>query len=193
MVNFHHQPLSGLPKKTLTASVAIQWTSGVTFSLSTAKLKQLFLLILSWILDASNTAVRVLLQQFIQGHRIRHGFFSPKLKGPDTRYSVFGRELFAIFLDISHIRHVLVVTTFSGVTDHKALIYAFHGILSTYSDREIGDLAFISEFTVDIRHTIGAYNVAADAISMFKLHSAKHALYRKSRNNNKTCIVNRRY
>lgn len=49
-------------------------------------------------------------------------------------------------------------------TDHKPLIYAFTKSNSD-SPRRVRQLAFISEFTTDIRHIFGKNNVVSDTLS----------------------------
>ena len=56
--------------------------------------------------DASDITVGAVLQQYINGtwHPI---FFFSKMKPAETRYSMFDRELLAVYLAIRHFRHSL--------------------------------------------------------------------------------------
>ncbi|XP_064470147.1 uncharacterized protein LOC135384895 [Ornithodoros turicata] len=62
--------------------------------------------------------------------------------------------------------------TFMRRTDQKPLTYSMHSSHSSLSPREIRQLAFVSEFTTDLRHIRGADNAAADALSRIAVSSA---------------------
>ncbi|BHF82707.1 hypothetical protein SprV_0802584600 [Sparganum proliferum] len=57
--------------------------------------------------DASSTAVGASPQQTVSGVLQPLAFFSKKLSPAETRCSVFGRELLAVYLSIRHFRHFL--------------------------------------------------------------------------------------
>ncbi|CAH8550920.1 unnamed protein product [Dicrocoelium dendriticum] len=115
--------------------------------------------------DASQTAVGAVLQQLINGHPEPLSFFSRKLQPAQTRYSTFGRELLAIYLAIKHFRHLLEGRSFTILTDHKPLVFAFRGSSDRFSPRETRHLDYISQFSTDIRHIDATDNVVADAMS----------------------------
>nr|VZI06730.1 unnamed protein product [Spirometra erinaceieuropaei] len=71
--------------------------------------------------DASSTAVGASLQQTVSGVLQPLAFFSKKLSPAETRYSVFGRELLAVYLSIRHFRHFLEGREFVVLTDHSFL------------------------------------------------------------------------
>ena len=50
-------------------------------------------------------------------------------------------------------------------TDHKPLTFAIKSASSKFSPRESRHLAYIAEFTTDVRHVQGSANAAADALS----------------------------
>lgn len=115
--------------------------------------------------DASANAVGAVLQQGIDGQWRPLAFFSKKLKPAQTRYSVFGRELLAAYLAVRHFRHFVEGRSFTIWTDHKPLTNAISNAGSHHTPREIRHLAFLSEFTTDIRHVKGVDNVPADVLS----------------------------
>ncbi|GFR58209.1 Pol polyprotein [Elysia marginata] len=114
--------------------------------------------------DALNKAIGSQLEQ-------RHGrlwvptaFFSRKLSEAEQKYSAFDRELLASYAAVKHFRHFLEGRPFTIFTDHKPLTT----VLSSHIDRsprQTRHLSFISEFTSDIRHIKGKFNVVADALS----------------------------
>lgn len=115
--------------------------------------------------DASSTSVGAVLQQQEGAQWKPLGFFSKRLKPAEARYSTFGREMLAIYCSIKHFRYFLEGREFYILTDHKPLTYVFNNNSSSYSEREIRQLSFISEFSTDIRHVPGVENEAADALS----------------------------
>ena len=115
--------------------------------------------------DASDVGVGAVLQQAVNNAWQPLAFFSKRLQPTETRYSTFGRELLAAYLAVKHFRHQLEGRTFHILTDHKALVSAINAISTSHSPRESRHLAYISEFTTDIRHLAGADNLVADALS----------------------------
>nr|VZI43496.1 unnamed protein product [Spirometra erinaceieuropaei] len=89
----------------------------------------------------------------------------------ETRYSIFGRELFAIYLAVKHFRHFLDGRDFTVFTDHKPLTFALRSHSDKYNPREIAHLDYISQFTTDIRHIDGTKNEVADMLSRPSLSS----------------------
>nr|VZI22549.1 unnamed protein product [Spirometra erinaceieuropaei] len=121
--------------------------------------------------DASSTAVGASLQQTVSGVLQPLAFFSKKLSPAETRYSVFGRELLAVYLSIRHFRHFLEGREFVVLTDHKPLLFALRASPDRYSPREIRHLDFISQFSCDIQHVHRKENVVADALSRIEMAS----------------------
>ncbi|GFN87946.1 Pol polyprotein [Plakobranchus ocellatus] len=91
-------------------------------------------------------------------------FFSRKLSDAEKKYSAFDRELLASYSAVKHFRHFLEGRPFTLYTDHKPLTFAFCSETDR-SPRQTRHLAFIAEFTTDIRHIKGKFNVVADALS----------------------------
>ena len=73
--------------------------------------------------------------------------------------------LLAAFSAIRHFRFLLEGRRFSLLTDHKPLVSALFRTSPPWSGRQQRQLSLIAEFTSDIRHTPGAENVVADALS----------------------------
>ena len=115
--------------------------------------------------DASSLALGAVLPQYQNGQWSPLAFFSRKLSAAERNYSTFGRELLAIYSAVKHFRYFLEGRVFTVYTDHKPLCYSLSSSTSRHSPREIRHLAFISEFTTDIRHISGANNPVADALS----------------------------
>jgi hypothetical protein len=81
------------------------------------------------------------------------------------KYSTFDRELLAAFAAIRHFRFVLEGRPFRLLTDHMPLSLAMHRVSTPWSARQVRQLAYISEFTTDLRHVPGKRNMVADALS----------------------------
>jgi hypothetical protein len=115
--------------------------------------------------DASDTQVRVFLQQQVGQHCQPLGFFSKKLSKSEVNYSTFDRELLAAVSGIKHFRSRLEGRPFQLWTDHKPLIFALHRVSPLTSGRQQLHLAFISEYTNQLVYLPGTSNVVADALS----------------------------
>ena len=115
--------------------------------------------------DASDVAVGCVLQQFLNGMWQPLSFFSKKLNPAETRYSAFDRELLAVYATIKHFRHNLEGRIFFVNTDHKPLTFVMSSVTERASLRQTRHLAFIAEFTTDIRYVKGETNFVADALS----------------------------
>ena len=120
---------------------------------------------LSLAVDASDDAVGAVLQQTFANLTTPLSFFSKKLTPTESRYSTFGRELLAIYLAVKHFRYLLEGKEFTIFTDHKPITRAIHIANDRHSPREARHLSFIAQFTSDIRHIPGEYNLVADLLS----------------------------
>jgi len=115
--------------------------------------------------DASATHVGGVLQQREKGSWRPLSFFSKKLSPPELKYSAFDRELLAVYTAVKHFRFVLEGRKFAIFSDHKPLMSALHRSSPPLSARVQRQLAFIAEFTGDLRYLPGMVNVVADALS----------------------------
>jgi hypothetical protein len=121
--------------------------------------------VLSLAVDASDTYVGGVLQQ-LQGRSWQPlAFFSKKLSPTPVRYSTFDRELLGAFSAVRHFRFLLEGRRFRLLTDHKPLVAAMSRVSPPWSARQQRQMAYLAEFTADFRHTPGATNVVADALS----------------------------
>ena len=120
---------------------------------------------LSLQVDASGTHVGAVLHQRRGVSQQPLGFFSMKLDQAQQRYSAFDRELLAAYLTVRHFRWILEGRDFYILTDHKPLTFALHRLSDAWSARQQRHMAYIAEFTSDLRHIAGKENVVADAIS----------------------------
>ncbi|MFN9906856.1 MAG: hypothetical protein ACK56F_12165, partial [bacterium] len=73
--------------------------------------------------------------------------------------------MLAAYLTIRHFRFLLEGRQFTLLTDHKPLVASMSRVTPPQSARQQRHLAFVSEFTTDLRHTPGSENVVADALS----------------------------
>ena len=115
--------------------------------------------------DASDFAVGGVLQQYIDNVWQPLSFFSKKLNPAETRYSAFDRELLPVYATIRHFRNNLEGRNFFVNTDHKPLTFVMSSVNERPSLRQSRQLAFIAEFTTDIRYVNGETNFVADALS----------------------------
>ena len=108
--------------------------------------------------DASDVAIGGVLQQYLNGMWQPLSFVSKKLSPAETRYSAFDREVLAVYATIKHYRHILEGRNFFVNTDHKPLTFIMSSVTERASLRQTRQLAFIAEFTTDIRYVKGETN-----------------------------------
>jgi len=122
---------------------------------------------LSLAVDASDSHVGAVLQQKVPGSTSWQplGYFSAKLEPAQRKYSVFDRELLAIYLALRHFRWAVEGQPFHVLTDHKPLTTALHRLSDPWTARQQRHLSFVAEYTSDVRHVPGKENVVADALS----------------------------
>jgi hypothetical protein len=82
-----------------------------------------------------------------------------------VKYSAFDRELLACYLGIRHFKYMVEGRKFTIYTDHKPLTFALKRTTDPWTARQCNQLAFVAEYTLDLRHLAGKDNVVADAIS----------------------------
>ena len=184
MINYYRRFLSGAASilKPLTDATrgaggrqtALSWTKEMqqAFKKSKAALAQAAELIhpdpaaeISLAVDASDHHVGGVLQQQSGGTWAPLAFFSRKLTEAEARYSTFDRELLACVAAIKHFRYLLEGQKFFIWSDHKPLTYALHRVSDPWSARQQRHLAYVAEYTSEIRHVAGADNVVADSLS----------------------------
>ena len=78
---------------------------------------------------------------------------------------MFDRKPLAVNAIIRHFRHNLEGRYFFVNTDHKPLTFVMSSVTECPSLRQTRQLAFIAEFTTDIRYVKGETNFVADALS----------------------------
>ena len=116
--------------------------------------------------DASGTAVGAVLEKISDGSDWKPvAFFSRKLRPAEQHYSAFDRELLAAYLAIRHFRYFPEGCSFTLFTDHKPLTFGISKISDPWSPRQQRHLAYVSEFTTDVRHIEGKANTVADTLS----------------------------
>ena len=159
--------LKGSPK-------LFRWSKPISVAFSAAKQALVSATVLifpnpsAWIslaVDASDTHVGAVLQQFHNGGWAPLSFFSRKLDSAQSKYSNFDRELLAASLAVRHFRYMLEGRKFHIQTDHKPLIHALRHESTPWSDRQTRQLAYIAEYTSDILHIPSVDNVAVDTLS----------------------------
>lgn len=114
--------------------------------------------------NASDFTNGASLQQLVNDSWEPLTFFSKKLKGAENKYSIYDRELLAIYEATKYFRHMVEGRTFTVYTDHKPIIHAFNEKNEQNTPRQFRYLDFIGQFTTDLRHISGEQNVVADTL-----------------------------
>lgn len=189
MLNYYHRFLPNiamaiepLHKQASGKGQAIDWSTECQKAFETAKdaLGNAILLHhpradapTSLTVDASDKGMGATLEQ-------RHGrvwvplaFFSRKLSEAEKKYSAFDKELLAAYVATKHFRYFLEGRHFTLYTDHKPLTSAINS-QADRSPRQTRHLSYIAEFTSDIQHVKGKFNVVADALS--RINSVSHSV-----------------
>ncbi|GFO43156.1 Pol polyprotein [Plakobranchus ocellatus] len=187
MVNFYHRYIPHAASLLLPLHCALQkshsqkvlsWTADMDMSFASCKeaLAEATMLShpkhgahISLTTDASDQAIGSVLKQYVNGIWQPLAFFSKRLRPPEMRYSTFDRELLALYLAIRHFRFFLEGRPFTAYTDHKPLVGAISKLSDPWTARRQRHLAFISEYSTDIRHVSGKSNVVADCLSRCSL------------------------
>lgn len=123
--------------------------------------------------DASNTAIGAQVEQLQGKTWAPLAFYSRKLSAAEKKYSAFDRELLAAYSAIKHFRHMLEGQPFTVYTDHQPLVTAVRS-QADRSPRQTRHLSYIAEFTTDIRHLKGKFNVVADALSRLTVNATEY-------------------
>ncbi len=174
MINFYCRFLPGVAS-TLTAALSgnpetLPWTPDMETAFAVAKAALVTAVplpgaVLALATDASDTHVRVVLQQQVCQHWQPLGFFSKKLSKSEVNYSTFDLELLAAVSCIKHFCSRLESRPFQLWMDYKPLIFALHRVSPPTSGRQQRHLAFFSEYTNQLVYVPGTSNVVADALS----------------------------
>jgi transposase InsO family protein len=181
LVNFYRRfvPRAAHILKPLTDALAgspkhLEWTAELQAAFSAAKAATAAAVKLvhpapdatiSLAVDASGTHIGGVLQQLMGGNWQPLSFFSQKLSTAEQKYSAFDRELLAAYSPIRHFCFALEGRPFQLHTDHKPLLTALHRVSPPWTARQQRHLAYIAEFTADLRHVPGVNNAVADALS----------------------------
>jgi hypothetical protein len=82
--------------------------------------------------------------------------------------------LLGVYLAICHFRWFIEGRVFHVYTDHKPSNFAISSGSTQPSPRQIRQLAFISEFTTDLRHVMGKNNAVADTFSRIQINATSY-------------------
>ena len=98
------------------------------------------------------------------GTSVPLAFFSRKLSVAERNYSVFYKELMAVFGATQKFRRYIKGRHCVVFTDHKPIIASFRKT-ADYSPRQSRQFSFLLEFIDDIIHNFGDSNIVSDCLS----------------------------
>ena len=117
------------------------------------------------VVDASTSAVGRILQQVTDGHAKPLAFFSKALNSAQVNYSVFDRELLAMYWSLRHFRYFLEGRAFTLFTDHKPLVSAVTSPMKQATARQLRQLSYVAQLAANVRYIFGENNVVSDCLS----------------------------
>ena len=123
--------------------------------------------------DASDSIISGALSQINKENNVIEplSFYSKSLNTTQQKYSIFSKELLAVFNSIQYFRYYLEGRRFTVFTDNLSLVQAYSKLNNNnLSTREMRQLAFISEFEVTLTHISSAQNVCTDALSRLEIN-----------------------
>lgn len=116
--------------------------------------------------DASDKCMGAVLQQMQENAVKPIAFFSKTLSEAQQKYSVYDRELLAIYTATKHFRRYIEGLETIIYTDHRPLTYALKKPPSNSdTPRRDRQLQFISQFCTEIKYIKGEENTVADTLS----------------------------
>ena len=119
---------------------------------------------LQLVTDASDDCVGAVLHQVYPDGRVQPlGYYSKKLNGPETRYSVTDKEALAVVFACRHFHHFLWGRSFEVYTDHRPLLTIF--TQKSKSPRVTRWMLEMREYQYRIKYIKGTKNVVADQLS----------------------------
>ena len=91
------------------------------------------------------------------------GFFSQQFRNAELNYSVYDKELLAVYKAVKHFEWLLFGRKFILKVDHKPLLHIFG--TPAKSERRRRQIEYLSTFDISIEYLPGKENVVADALS----------------------------
>ena len=118
--------------------------------------------------DASETAVGAALHEVSSSDKNRPlAFFSRRLRQAERNYSIFDKEMLAIYAATVKFRYLIEGRKTVVFTDHRPIACTFGRISASnnHSPRQARQLSFIAEYIDEIHHLSGSENIVADCLS----------------------------
>lgn len=100
--------------------------------------------------DASDIVAGAVLERWVCGVWQPFVFFSCTLEDKKHKYSIFDRDLLALYPAAQHFRFILEGHTFTAYVDHKPLVFAMSKISDPRSACQQRHFAAVSGFTTEI-------------------------------------------
>ena len=158
------QPLTALTKK----GAQFTWTANCQEAFE--KLVQLAIDAAQLVYPASNDeytlttdASGVSVGAVLSSQRGPIGFFSQQHKAAEANYSVYDKELLAVYKAVTHFEWLLFGRPFKLRVDHKPLLHMF--ATPSKCERRRRQIEYLSTFEMSVEFIPGKTNIVADALS----------------------------
>ena len=115
--------------------------------------------------DASDIVVAAVLYQKIHSQLIEPvGFFSKRLDRAQIKWTIFSRELPAIYLGAKHFSYFLQGTNFTIQTDHQAIVSAAASSRPSDIPRKVHHLHYLTTMSPNWQYITGSNDVTIDSL-----------------------------
>ena len=105
------------------------------------------------------------LHQKIDGESRPLAFFSGAFNKVQLKYSVFDKELTAMYMAVKHFKYFLEGRSFKIVTDQKNITHAILAPSTNPSPRKSRYIDLIAQYSADVIYILGSKHVVADCLS----------------------------
>ena len=189
MINFYHRAIkncSGLLKplydifhhnRKKPKSTPIEWTDAQKDAFTSVKNALSQKTVLSFPIpnaptflatDASDSTIAATLFQFdsAKNCRVPIAFYSKNLQKAQLNYSIFDKEILAIYMSIKHFQFMLECRNFKILCDNQAVVKSItKPNLDNMSARVRRHLQFISQYSTDLEYIESKQNFVADTLT----------------------------
>ena len=119
--------------------------------------------------DASDIGSGGLLYQLDDFGQVQpNAFLSKSFSKAERNFSTYEKEMLAVLHGLRQVRHLVLFSEISLLTDHKPIIYLMKSTKKSMSSRNIRWIIELGEYNLSLNHIKGTENNIADFLSRLK-------------------------